>query len=217
MANIREIADRVQNIYFQDYKSSAEFFELSDFVFFVGSSYAEMLAAEFDKARAEAGNDVVEFAGDLVSVKEIETKKDSRGFYAELPESIMSFPYDARNSGIQNILPAREKAFEYIRSTTSQAWMDNLMPATNKVFWSLMGNRIDLFSNLRTPPEYSTIIYVPAISNTVIIADGRVNTIIKSTISMLRESAKNFIIKENNDGNLNKTERSESDENLNKR
>ena len=205
------------DLYYQDYRSSFDFFDEGDFLFHTGAAYAEMLGGEFDKARAESGGNTVEFSGDLLLSAVIETQKDSAGFFAALPEPIMSFPYDSRNSGIQNILPIGETTPEYIRSSISQGWYNDYLPNSNKVFWNLVGNRINLSSNLRNPPALSTLIYVPAISATISIADGRVNAIVKATIGLLREASKGFIVKETNDGNLNKVASEESDINLNKR
>ena len=217
MADIKIVAGRIMDLFYQDYRSSFDFFDDADFVFHTGAAYADMLAMEFDKARAESGSSVVDFSSELLLSVNIETEKDKAGFFARLPQPVMSFPYDSRNSGIQNIFPVGERSSEYIRATISQNWYDEFLPKSNKIFFNLVGNRINLFSNLRNPPEISNIIYVPGISDTLNITDARVSAIIKSTILLLREAARGFVIKETNDGNLNKIASEESDINLNKR
>jgi len=219
MADIKTVADRVMNLYFQDYANGAEFFVLDDFVYYVGAAYAELLAQEFDKARAEYPENSVAFSSDwLISETLKLDNDDDNGFFLQLSNPVMSFPYDKRNSGIQNIFPSKTKlAGEYIRSTVSEIWMNELLPNTNKVYWALIGDKILLSSNLRQPPEFSKVLYVPGISAMLNIPDARVNMVTKSTIMMMREASRNHVIKETNDQNLNPIPQTESDSNLIKR
>ena len=219
MAKIQEVGARISDLYFQDYPETSEFFDAADFAFHAGSAYGDLLAQEYrfeyNRMLAEGEMNIVSFSTDWLQVAELKREKDDEGFYIKLPQPIMSFPFDKRNSGIQLIAAASgNKGKEYIRSGINESFYDEFLPITNKVFWSLLRDKIYLTTNVGEPPALSKVVYVPGISDDLDIPDSRVWAVVANTIEMMRKAAANILVKETADQNLNKLPITEADKNI---
>lgn len=220
MANIKEVASRVENLYFQDYAETSEFFDAGDFAFYCGAAYADLLGQEYrleyNRMIAEGVSDIVGFSSDWLKTETLKRQTDKEnGYYIDLSQPILSLPYDKQNSSIQNIYPADKKfKGEYIRGSVDNTWEDEYLPLTKKVFWSLLGNRIYLTTNMGEPPSLSKVVYVPGISDDLDIPDARVWAVITNTIEMMRKAAANYVVSETADQNSNKLPQTDVDKNL---
>lgn len=217
--NIRTIADLTMNLYFQDYANGAEFFDIDDFISYTGMSYADLLGQEYqimyNQMRQDGEANIVEFSHDWLKQEVLERQKGDEGYFIELSQGVMSFPYDKRDVGVQNIFPVKnEFKSELIRSSISEIWMDEYLPLSNKVFWALLGNKIYLSSKLAEPPLKVRVVYVPSVSEDLDIPASRQKMVMDNTIKMMRESARGFLVKETNNQNLNEAPQTELDRNL---
>ncbi len=221
MANIKEVASRTQNLYFQDYAETSQFWDESDFVFYTGAAYSDLLGQEYrleyNRMQSEGEVNTISFSHDwLQTVSDLKREKDEIGFFVKLPTSVMSFPYDKRDCGLQNIFAVSggRKGQEYVRSTISENWYDEFLPPTKKIFWALLRDKIYLTTNIGEPPLISKVVYVPGISDDLDIPDVRVWAVITNTIEMMRKAAANNIVKETANQNQNETLLTDADRNL---
>lgn len=219
MGNIKTIADLTMNLYFEDYANGAEFFDLYDFINYTSISYADLLGQEYitmyNQMRADADYNVIEFSHDWLKTEVVKRGKGEEGWFAELSQPVMSFPFDKSDIGIQNIFPlASNFKFELIRSSISQAWQDEYLPLTCKVFWSLLGQTIYLSGSIKEPPPQLRVVYIPAASPDLDIPASRQKMVIQNTIQLMREAARGYLVKETNNQNLNPLPVTEAARNL---
>lgn len=219
MVKIQEVGGRLMDLYFQSYPDTSEFFDELDFIFHAGSAYADLLGQEYrleyNRMLAEGEMNIVSFSTDWLQTVELKREKDEDGYFIKLPTPVFSLPYDKRNSGIANIFSASGKrGKEYVRSSINENFYDEFLPITNKVFWSLLKDKVYLTTNMGEPPSLSKVVYVPGISDELEIPDARVWAVIANALEMMRKAAANYIIKETADGNQNKLPVTEADRNL---
>ncbi len=220
MASIKEVGSRIQNLYFQDYAETSQFWDENDFNYHAGAAYAELLRQEYineyNLMRADGEYNIVSFSHDWLKVEpQLKREKDEMGFYINLPQPIMSFMYDKRDVGVQNILSASGKmGTEYIRSSIDELWVDSFLPISPKVYWALLRDKIYLNTNVGEPPLLSKLVYVPGISDDLDIPDTRVWSVMAITLEMMRKAAANYVVKETSDQNANELPVTEADRNL---
>lgn len=217
--NIKIIADLTMNLYFEDFANGAEFFDIDDFVRYTGIAYADLIGQEYlvmyNQNRQDGNMDIIEFSHDWLKTEVVKKQSGVEGFFIELSQPIMSFPFDRKDSGIQNIFPVGGKfKGEFIRSSISEIWKDQYLPLTQHVYWALLENKIYLSSNLVDPPLEMRVVYVPEASENLNIPSSRQQSVIKNTIQLMREAAKGYVVKENNNQNLNPIIQTETDRNL---
>ncbi len=196
------------NLYFEDYANGAEFFDIDDFVQYTGMAYADLLGQEYigmyNQMRQDGDNSVIEFSHDWLKTEVVKREKDNEGYFVNLLEPIMSFPYDKRDVGLQNIFPVGTQfKGELIRSSISESWLDEYIPLSCKVYWSLLGKKIYLSTTMGEPPASLRVVYVPSLSDSLEIPASRQKMVIDNTIKMMREAARGFLVKETNNQNLN--------------
>lgn len=219
MGNIKTIADLTMNVFYGDYANSAEFFDIDDFVAYTGMAYADLLGQEYqimyNQMRQDGEANIVEFSHDWLKQEVLERQQGDEGYFVELSQGVISFPFDKRDVSIQNIFPTKKEfKGELIRSSISEIWMDEYLPLSNKVFWALLGKKIYLSSKLAEPPKEVRVVYLPGVSEDLDIPASRQKMVMDNTIRMMRESAKGYLVKETNDQNLNKAPQTELDRNL---
>lgn len=218
---IKILAGRIQDIYYEDYASNTQFFDIDDFIFNAGATYADLLQKEYDTERqimrADREEGYVTFSHDWLQTQVLPLKrKGEEGDYYKLVQKPMSFPYDRWDIGIQNIFPvgARFKK-ELIRDSIDKSWQDDLLPNTKNVFWSLIQDTILVRSSvLQSAPPSIRVVYVPEISELLEIPDGRVGMIRDAVLILMRKLEAEHLVKETNDQNKNKLPQTENDRTL---
>lgn len=219
MGNIRTLADHTMNIYYADFAAGSSFFDIDDFISYTGMAYADLLGQEYqimyNQMRQDGEANIVEFSHDWLKQEVLKRQKGDEGFFIELSQGVMSFPYDRKDVGIQNIFPTKQGfKNELIRSSISEIWQDIYLPISNKIFWALLENKIYLSSVTYEPPTELRVVYVPSVSEDLDIPASRQKMVMDNTIKMMRESQRGVLVKETNDGNLNKAPQTELDLNL---
>lgn len=219
MADIKTVAGHTMDLYFGDFAEAAEFFDIDDFVFYTGAAYADLLGQEYRieyaKMAAEGEGNLVSFSHDWLQTFEAKRDKDDDGYFIKLPQPVMSFPFDKRDLGIQNIFAANKlMAKEYIRSSIGTIWQDQFLPASTNIYWALLRDKIYLYTNIGEPPMLSKLVYIPGISDDLDIPDTRVQMVMTDTLKMMRDAEQGNLVKETADGNLNETLVSDVDRNL---
>lgn len=197
----------------------SEFFDLDDFILYTGIAYADLVGQEYivmyNQMRQDGNMDIVEFSHDWLKTEVVKKQSGAEGYFIELSQPVMSFPFDKRDVGVQNIFPVASKfKGEFIRSSISEYWKDQYLPLTQHIYWALLKDKIFLSSNLVEPPAEMRVIYVPSAGGDLDIPASRQQSVIKNTIQLMREAAKGFVVNETNDGNTNEIIETEADLNL---
>jgi len=211
------------DLYYEDYASNTDFYDINDFIFQTGSAYAALLQAEYNQHRAEMRADRQEgyatFSHDWLQTQTIQiTRSKEEGDYYLLKQKPMSFPFDMWDIGIQNVFPVGARfTKELIRDSIDKSWQDDLLPNTKNVFWSLIQDRIIVKCNsvMVSPPPFIRIIYVPDVSPDLEIPASRNAIITTTVISMMRKIVdEGHLVKTTNNQNKNTLPVTENDRDL---
>ncbi len=217
---IKILAARVMDLYYADYASNQEFFDINDFIFNVGSTYADLLQKEYDverqRMRSEGEEGYVTFSHDWLQTQVLTLqRKSEEGEYYQLLQKPMSFPYDKWDIGIQNIFPVGSKyRNELVRDAVDKSWQDKFLPNTNNVYWSLLKDKIIPRHSQKEAPYQIRVVYVPEVSLDLEIPNSRNAMITGTVLTLMRALEQNHLVKETNDGNKNKLPITENDRNL---
>jgi hypothetical protein len=205
--NIVETAQRMMHLFYQDYKSNDDFFDLEDFIPFAGAAYGTILQDMFDKKRAEMRNEgengYVDLPGEWLIEQEIKLEKAVMSF--TLPERPMSFLRDENSIGIQHI-EAGNGCGRFHRARISEKWKAAHFPPTKDVWYYLVGDRVRFLNNPVCQPEAVTIFYVPNVnSKNLNLSDAALSAVWDMGITLMKKSKEGVIVDKTNDGNPNKT------------
>lgn len=195
----------------QNYRNSASFFTLDDFIFQAAASvaafYQQLYEKEYARMRWDGQKDeVVAFSNDFLSTQTLKVQNKYGETFAILKEQIFSFAFDASNVGLQNVFCSKPAPqYELERSDVDELWQLKYLAATNTIFYALDGERILLIKKGLCNVEEVKVLYVPAINSnnpTVLLPDAIVKPVIDATVQTMREQAQK-IIKKTNDLNPN--------------
>lgn len=213
------VGQHALDLFYQDYKGTTQFWDVSDATYFAGVAYADLLSQEYmlvyKSMKQDGDEDIVTFSHDWLATEIAKVQQDGDGYYIELENSPMSFPYDKQDVGIQNVFPVGGKfKGELIRNSINKIWVDDYLPITNKIFWALLKNRLILKGVGKTPPSSLKVVYVPCVNDNLLIPDTRQNNVVQMTLKLMMEAKTGNIVKETNDQNKNTAPQTEFDRNL---
>ncbi|HEU4608974.1 MAG TPA: hypothetical protein VFS31_12750, partial [Chitinophagaceae bacterium] len=168
MPTLREVGQMAADLYYQDYKSDDQFFDLEHFFFLLGSEYVKMIKAEATANKKEnkvfTGYSYIEISPYWVKNTTIDVKADNGRAKISLPEPVFQFDYDAVGSAIQDIYGVdcgkTTDCSEIIRIPYTDRWMACAMPPNGKIYYYLLGNDVH-FINVHCNLQKVEITYVP--------------------------------------------------------
>lgn len=214
MGKLISLAQNIEDLYYQQYKTDDDFFELYHFKYLASITYSALLQQEFEKSYAKNLQEHGEGSADLNPEwfihEELKIKRaqEIAPYEAQLScRSAFSFRYDKQNSGIKDILPLNGRCGDFIRMSMDEKWKFDLLPTSSEIYWFPLGPKI-YFSNIHCGASRATIIYIPAIDgmdDNVQIADGMQKTIIEETLNLMFTARNGKVIDTTNDGNANAT------------
>ena len=213
---LKYVAQESMDLYYQNYKAdSVDFFELEDFIRLNGdviaATYLSFYQQEYAMLRQEKKDDVVQFDIGWLDEQLLDVEKDSRGLFATLKRSVMTFPYDRQGVGIQLVFieePASGIS-EVERTNLSQLWQLNYLPKTDKIFFLGDVNKIRFVNKGNCNIKKVRANTVPGVFPEMSVPDGIVADSIPKTVMMARQLYGNQITKQTLDQNNNKTIESE--------
>lgn len=212
MVSVDIIAQHIMDLYYQEYKSQEDFFELHHFEFMVSAAYYKLLQMEYErqynKNLSEEGIGFITLSQDWLIKDRLELKKEKDGdrYYIELNTKPFSFLFDKQNSGIQNVIAATGKRCQdYIRTSLQERFMLCNVPITNKGYWYLEGEKTIFFEKLKCKPDEIDVYYISQLENGKGgVANGMQADIIQWVMSMFTQAKQGVVIDMTNDGNPNK-------------
>lgn len=216
---LKIVGQHVIDLFYQDYKSTSQFWDIEDGIYFAGVAYGDLLGQEYMQVykgmQANGEEGIVQFSHDWLQTEDLKLKEGDDGPYVELTNLPMSFPYDKQDVGIQNIFVTGSKfSGEIVRSTIASIWQDRYLPNTTVIFWALLKNKIYFKSKQAAPPAAVKVVYVPEVSDNLLIPNSRENMIVQMAVQLMLKAKEGNLVKETNDQNKNTAPVTELDRNL---
>lgn len=201
------VAQRTMDQFFQSYKSSSQFFDIDDFIFYTGATIADIYRQEaqgkYTELRALKQEEVVSFPADWMLEQRLKIARKDNETYAELVEPVMSFSWDNQVIGVQDVLPIKPIDAIFERTTQDAAWQNRHVPFTNRVFWYVKRNRI-LFQNKGgCNINEVSILYIPAINDSMLVPESIIDMAITQTVIKMKQIGQGAVVKKSTDGNQN--------------
>lgn len=225
MASLIEIAQRIEDLYFQNYAPDDRFLEIDDFKFHFATLYSTTLETQFQEMRkmgkAETGFANVEIPAGWLIEKELDIKFDENKnrFYSALSLPVFTFRWDGAASALQGIHSIGKKHIIYRKISLHERRFRQVIPViTDRVFF-YVNNPMEIVYWDADPKEKVIGQYVPAIvglDNDCLIADSIANEIIATLDMMFIAKNGNFIQKVDNQ-NQNIIPEQQTDPNLPKK
>lgn len=212
------VAQYAEDLYYGNFRSNTDFFQLQDFVFHCGNAITALYQAEFrekyQELRSERKEEVVGFSTDWLNESDVKiTLKDGKT-YADIDFNVMSFPYDKQNSGYQNVFIIKQgKWITAKRSSINEIWQYQFLPNTDDIFFYPTKGKLNFFNKgiLSLSQADVKVFYVPSVSDDMLVPDGIIETVIVNTVAMMKQIQNGNVIKKSIDGNQNKTLQTEVD------
>lgn len=205
------VAQYAEDLYYGNYRSTNDFFQLSDFIFHCGNTiqdiYRQEYVNKYAELRAEKKEEVVGFSTDWLSEADLKiTVKD--GFATcEIDFGVLSFPYDKQNIGYQNVFLIKSGGWITAkRSNINEIWQYKFLPNTDEVFYYPTKGKLNFFNkgilSLNNTPV--KLFYVPTITDNMLVPDGIINQVIVTTVAMMKNIEQGVVVKKSIDENQNK-------------
>lgn len=216
---LKIVGQHVIDLFYQDYKSTSQFWDVEDGAYFAGVAYGDLLGQEYmleyKNMQAIREEGIVQFSHDWLLTEDLKLQKGDDGPYVELSALPMSFPYDKQDVGIQNIFVTGTKFNgEIVRSSIASFWQDKYLPNTTTVFWALLKNKIYFRSTQAAAPAAVKVVYVPEVDENLLIPNSRENMVVQMAVQLMLKAKEGNLVKETNDQNKNVAPVTEMDRNL---
>lgn len=204
------VAQRTMDQFFQSYKSSSQFFDLDDFVFYTGATIADIYRQEAQTKYAELRSlrqeEVVSFPTDWLLEQRLKISRKDNETYTALVEPVMSFSWDNQVLGVQDILPIKPVDAIFERTTQDAAWQSKHVPFTNRILWYVKRNRIVFQNKGGCNVNEVSALYIPAINNSMLVPESVAKMAIDQTVATMKQLSQGTIEKKSTDGqSVNKT------------
>lgn len=202
------VGQYAMDAYYTNYRSQSEFFELSDFIFHCGATLSDIIQKEYKtkyaELRANKSDDVVGFPADWLLEQVVEVKEKDGEMYAELINPVMAFSYDNQVVGVQEVVSMQPKGVRLERATVAEKWQLEYGPTCERIFWYIKGTTVCLVRKSLCSVKKISVLYIPAISESMLVPDGVIKQVIDQTVATIKELEKGLVVKKSLDGNDNK-------------
>lgn len=207
------IAQRTMDEYYGSYKSSSQFFDLEDFIFYTGATISDIYQQEakqqYAELRAMKQDSVVSFPTDWLLEQPLKVQRKDNETFVKLDRPIMSFSFDNQVLGVQDVIPIRPSDILLERTTQSATWQNRLIPFTNRTFWYAMKDKVVFLKKGGCNIQEVSVLYIPAIRNEMLVPEGIVKMAIDQTVATIRQLQQGNVVKKSVDNNQNMVMESE--------
>jgi len=206
MAKLIEAAQRMMDLYFQDYAPNDSFITVDDFKYQIATTYSTMLNALYQQERKynrqQDGFSNIEIpAAWMIEEKAvIQTDKDDEKMYINTQHQVFSFDFDNAANGIQDIYsPGR--GCTYRKISLNERKFKNVVPPASVVFFYLNKSNEVVFWHAKEDAKV-IIQYVPKVvgeENDCVLSDNIISTLQPVVLeTMFKAKNGNFIQKLDN-------------------
>lgn len=194
----------------RNFRSETDFFTLEDYIFHCGASLGEFYRQEFlnkyAELRQEKKDELVSLDPEILNEAVLKVEKKDGRWFATLPEDVFSFPFERSSSGYQHIeatKPAGACSLE--RMNIAEKWQFEHYPYTETIFWYPRGRReINFITKGYGNLAEVSVLYAPAISDTMLVPDALVKMVITDAVSTMKGLGQGTVVKTVSDLNSNK-------------
>lgn len=210
------VAQRTMDLFYGSYKSAVDYFDNDDFIYYCGSTVADLYRQEYmqryAELRQEKSDSMVEFDPTWLNERELSVELKDGRYFAKLDFGFMSFPYDAQSTGIQSVISVFPNyGKELQRVTLNQVWQLKYIPNTDEIFFQPEKTKLNIFKYGAANTNKIKVFYVPAIGPDMEIPDGLVELTINNTVGNVKQLLAGNVVKKSIDGNINRTMETEID------
>ncbi len=204
MATLIETAQRVFDLYEQNYAPNDRFLDLDDFKFHIATTYSTMLDKQFQIERkagkTETGFSNVELTAQwMVEEKTAVEYEEKEGkYFAKLKQPVLGFRWDTTANALEGIIGIGKSAILYRKvSLQEKKFWDQLPAVGDRAFYYLNKPQEIIFRKATTGAEIK-VQYVPAVvgqQNDCLLADSIADEIVSVLKLMFESKSGNFIDK----------------------
>jgi hypothetical protein len=206
---LKIVASNTMDLYYQDYRSDEDFFDLPDFVTHCGDTLTNYYLTEYKQIKAEMRADrqeeVVTFSENVLSEQVLDVKLCEGELVAKLEKPFMSFPYDEQSTGVQYVFPTKAKDCQNLeRSHISKIWKFKHLPITDRVFWYVDFGEIKFYKNSIVPLNKVRVLYIPVVNKEMSVPSALIDMVTTNTVLKMKQIAAGVVINETLSRNPNK-------------
>jgi hypothetical protein len=203
-------AQSSMDLYYAQYKSPSDFYDLSDFVShcggIVGNLYMQGYTKEYGELKQERKDEVVSFDPGILNDQLLAVDRKDGELSCKLLHPVMSFPYDEQGIGLQDIQAIKPfNGVKFERTTSSAFWQLEYVPNCNIIYYYLQRDKVILVNKSNVNIQEIKIWYVPSIYDPAfLVPDGIFEFVVTTAAATIKEIVKGTIIKKDIDLNPNK-------------
>lgn len=209
MSKISHTVQIIMDLFYQSYTSDENFFQKEHFHYLVGSYYNSLIIADYNKSKAENASEngyiYPTFSAAMMVNKKYDVKTDDDFKYFEIGGDVVTFPYDNRGYGVQNIRCYNKACGSFHRTEPSNKQRLCLLTFTNSIWWWVENDRVYMYSAGQIPGEVTATI-VPAIKEDdedFFIPQSYESQIINGVLGLFKQAAQGAVIDIANNSNPN--------------
>lgn len=203
------VGQRCMDLFYQQFKSNSDFFELSDFISYAGDTLSDYYLQEYKQLkaqmRADKQEEVVSFSENTLLQQEVKVENEDGELVGTLKSPVLTFPYDEQSSGIQFVLPVASRDCQNIeRANMSFLWKKKHLPLTDRIFWYPEGPaKLKFWTNSNNNVTKVNVFYVPSVNAAMLVPDTLVDYITTNTVTKMKAIKQGTVIKKAQDLNQN--------------
>lgn len=214
---IEIVGQRAMDLYYTNYKSNSEYFDLEDFVAHCGGVLGAAYEQEYQRARAEMRqekrDEIVALDASILIPEVGEVKEDDQGLYTILGTQPMAFPFDNQGIGVQDVDFVKPKSgIKFERTTAAGKYALDYIPTCMVIWFYVSGNKIRFVNKTNTKFDKIVALIAPSVNSPkLLVPDGIVEYVITTAAMTIKQGASGTIVKKASDSNPNKIIQTEAD------
>jgi hypothetical protein len=136
------LAETIMYMYYRDYPSDEEFFDIDSFKSAVVQAYSKLLLDDYKEQklinRQTEGISMVSLSADLLTSADLDIQKeDATGLmFVKLPKRYLVFPFDPMATAIQSVAPVGKRCNEFIKVSIDDRWKICQIPSGAASYYS---------------------------------------------------------------------------------
>lgn len=211
MAILLEVAQRIQDLYQQDYTTNTEFMDVGDFKFQVAATYSALLNAMYqaekkdNKAMDGFSNTELSAAWLVTEEIKIDGPDQQKRYFATTTHDIYYFDWDSFANSVQDVFGIGCGKCEYRKISLNERKFLSLMPPASVTFYAATDKRRIQFFNVNEANSIS-VSYIPSImslEDDCLMSDNILPTIIDTTLQRMFQAKNGNFIQKLDDQNPN--------------
>lgn len=223
--DLKTLANRVKDLYYQDYAPDESFFDAYDFKFHCAAVYSDLLDKMFQQMRKEGkvenGFSNVEISANWLVKEELELQQDpvTKLYFATTSSKIFGFGFDEFSYALDQLVrigDCKSKKCRLQKLSRNEVPYLDLAAATSLCyFWQAEGDRITFTDNVGKV----LVPYVPIVdadNDNNVLSDIIASDVIKAVYTLMVAARNGTVIDESNDSNKNTTAQNQQNPQLNK-